>query len=132
MWFREFHIDALRLDAVHAIKDMSPVHLLKDLKLSVNKLMEHTGKQNYLIVEMDLNDNRYINPLDKCGYGMDAQWLDEFHHSLRVTATGERNGYYSDFIGVEDLAKAYVDAYVFDGQWSQHRKKNFGIKANNK
>ncbi|MFL5788163.1 MAG: malto-oligosyltrehalose trehalohydrolase [Flavisolibacter sp.] len=132
MWFREFHIDALRLDAVHAIKDMSPVHLLKDLKLSVNKLMEHTGKHNYLIVEMDLNDNRYINPLDKCGYGMDAQWLDEFHHALRVTSGGEKNGYYSDFKGVEDLAKAYVDAYVFDGQWSPHRKKNFGIKANNK
>jgi maltooligosyltrehalose trehalohydrolase len=61
---------------------------------------------------------------------MDAQWIDEFHHALRVTAGGDRNGYYSDFVGLEHLAKAYKDAYVYDGQFSPHRKKKFGVKAN--
>lgn len=131
MWFRDFHIDALRLDAVHAIKDFSPVHILKEIRQYVDELMKQTGKRHYLIVELDLNDNRFINSIEQCGYGMDAQWLDEFHHALNVTATGEQSGYYSDFNGIECLAKAYKDAYVYDGQFSPHRKKNFGIKTEN-
>jgi maltooligosyltrehalose trehalohydrolase len=129
MWFRDFHIDALRLDAVHAIKDFSPVHILREIKLRVNELMEETGRVYHLIVELDLNDTRFINPLEQCGYGMDAQWVDEFHHALRVTAGGGRHGYYSDFEGIKQLAKAYQDAYVYDGQFSPHRKKKFGVKA---
>ncbi|HTM92145.1 MAG TPA: malto-oligosyltrehalose trehalohydrolase, partial [Flavisolibacter sp.] len=131
MWFRDFHIDALRLDAVHAIKDFSPVHILREIKQYIDKLMQATGRRHYLIVESDLNDNRFINSLQKGGYGMDAQWIDEFHHALRVTATKEQTGYYSDFSGIEDLAKAYKDAYVYDGQFSPHRKKAFGIKTEN-
>jgi maltooligosyltrehalose trehalohydrolase len=131
MWFRDFHIDALRLDAVHAIKDFSPVHILREMKQYVDKLMQLTGRRHYLIVELDLNDHRFINSLQKGGYGMDAQWIDEFHHALRVTVTGEQAGYYSDFSGIEDLAKAYKDAYVYDGQFSPHRKKAFGIKTKN-
>jgi maltooligosyltrehalose trehalohydrolase len=91
--------------------------------------MEETGRTHYLIVELDLNDTRFINPLAEQGYGMDAQWIDEFHHALRVTAGGEKTGYYSDFTGIEQLAKAYQDAYVYDGQYSPHRHKKFGIKA---
>lgn len=131
MWFRDFHIDALRLDAVHAIKDFSPVHILQEIRQHTNALMQLTGNTHHLIVELDLNDNRYINPVNQCGYGMDAQWIDEFHHALRVAAGGERSGYYSDFNGLGHLAKAYRDAYVYDGQWSPHRKKTFGIKASN-
>lgn len=131
MWFRDFHIDALRLDAVHAIKDFSPVHILKEIKVYTNALMEKTGRTHYLIAELDLNDDRYINSLDKSGYGMDAQWIDEFHHALRVTSGQERNGYYSDFSGIEHLGKAFRDAYVYDGQFSHHRKKYFGIKTSN-
>ncbi len=131
MWFRDFHIDALRMDAVHAIKDFSPTHILREIKQRVNDLMAQTGRTHYLIVELDLNDNRFINPLEQQGYGMDAQWIDEFHHALRVTATGEQTGYYSDFTGIGHLAKSYKDAYVFDGQFSEHRKKTFGIKAEN-
>ncbi|HYF03863.1 MAG TPA: alpha-amylase family glycosyl hydrolase, partial [Patescibacteria group bacterium] len=100
MWFRDFHIDALRLDAVHAIKDFSPTHILKEIKEHVDELMQQTGRTHYLIVELDLNDNRFINPLQKGGYGMDAQWIDEFHHALRVTSGQEKSGYYSDFSGI--------------------------------
>jgi maltooligosyltrehalose trehalohydrolase len=131
IWFRDFHIDALRLDAVHAIKDFSPVHILKEIKQYTNELMKATGRKHYLIVELDSNDNRCINSIEECGYGMDAQWVDEFHHALRVTATGETTGYYSDFNGIEHLAKAYKDAYVYDGQFSAHRKKHFGVKTQN-
>ncbi|WP_207430149.1 malto-oligosyltrehalose trehalohydrolase [Sabulibacter ruber] len=131
MWFRDFHIDAVRMDAVHAIKDFSPNHILREMKQHVNQLMEETGRNHYMIVELDLNDTRFINPLEQQGYGMDAQWIDEFHHALRVTITGEQTGYYSDFSGISHLAKAYQDAYVFDGQFSEHRKKVFGIKAEN-
>ncbi|MDQ3291178.1 MAG: malto-oligosyltrehalose trehalohydrolase [Bacteroidota bacterium] len=131
MWFRDFHIDALRLDAVHAIKDFSAVHILREIKLHVNQLMKETGRTHHLIVELDLNDPKFINPLEEQGFGMDAQWIDEFHHALRVTATGEQTGYYSDFTGISHLAKAYQDAYVYDGQYSPHRFKKFGLKAEN-
>src|SRR5690606_25783860 len=84
MWLRDFHIDALRIDAVHAIKDFSPTHILREIKIYVNQLIKVTGRNHYLFVELDLNDTRFINPLEKNGYGMDAQWIDEFHHALRV------------------------------------------------
>jgi len=129
MWFRDFHIDALRMDAVHAIKDFSAKHILQEIKEAVNRLIEQTGKQHYLIAELDLNDSRFINPIDKGGFGIDGQWVDEFHHALRVTAGGERDGYYSDFNGIKDLAKSYRDAYVYDGVYSPQRLKTFGNKV---
>jgi maltooligosyltrehalose trehalohydrolase len=129
MWFRDFHIDALRMDAVHAIKDFSAKHILQEIRENVDQLNHQTAKQHYLIVELDLNDNRFINPIDKGGYGMDGQWVDEFHHALRVTAGGERDGYYSDFNGIKDLAKSYQDAYVYDGIYSPQRLKTFGNKV---
>ncbi len=129
MWFRDFHIDALRLDAVHAIKDFSPTHILAEIKEHTDRLMAATGRQHYLIVESDLNDPRYIDPLDAKGYGMDAQWIDEFHHALRVSVGEERNGYYADFNGVGHLAKSYRDAYVYDGQFSETRQRKFGRRA---
>lgn len=129
MWFRDFHIDALRLDAVHAIKDFSPKHILREIKERVDELMMATGKTHYLVAESDLNDTQYINPLVQHGFGMDAQWTDDFHHALRVTAMNERTGYYQDYNGIQHLAKSYTDAYVYDGLYSQHRKKTFGSKA---
>jgi maltooligosyltrehalose trehalohydrolase len=129
MWFRDFHIDALRLDAVHAIKDFSAVHILEEIRSATDSLIESTARKHYLIVESDLNDTRFIDPVQQRGFGMDAQWVDEFHHALR-TAVGEaQTGYYSDFNGMEHLAKAYSDAYVYDGQFSPHRKKLFGVKT---
>ena len=129
MWFRDFHIDALRLDAVHAIKDSGPVHILQELRQEVDQLMALTGRQHYLLAECDLNDPRFINPLTKGGYGMDAQWMDEFHHTLRVAVGEDRTGYYADFDGISHLAKAYQDGYVYDGQFSAVRHKLFGQKA---
>jgi maltooligosyltrehalose trehalohydrolase len=131
MWFRDFHVDALRLDAVHAIKDGSPVHILQELRTEVDRLMALTGRRHYLLVESDLNDPRFINPLSNEGYGMDSQWMDEFHHALRVTVGEAKNGYYADFEGINQLAKAYRDGYVYDGQYSEVRQKMFGRKAEN-
>lgn len=129
MWFKDFGVDALRLDAVHAIKDFSAVHLLQEIRKATDDLIKETGNKHYLIVELDLNDTRFIKPLKQGGFGMDAQWVDEFHHALRVAAGGSRTGYYSDFSGIEHLAKAYNDAYVYDGQYSPHRQRKFGIPA---
>jgi len=129
MWFRDFHIDALRMDAVHAIKDFGPVHILQEIKQYVDMLVQQTSRPHYLIVELDLNDTRFINPIEKGGFGMDAQWIDEFHHALRVSSGQSKTGYYSDFESITSLAKSYEDAYVYDGGYSEHRKKKFGIKA---
>lgn len=131
MWFRDFHIDALRMDAVHAIRDFSPDHIIKEIKQHVEKLTQLTGRPYYLIAEIDLNDPVFINSQDKCGYGCDAQWIDEFHHALRVASGQKREGYYADFNGIGHLAKSYKDAYVYDGQFSEHRKKIFGAKTSN-
>ena len=131
MWFRDFHIDALRMDAVHAIKDLGTKHILQEIKEAVNELIAETGRKHYLIIEFDLNDKRFIDPIEQRGYGMDGQWIDEFHHALRVTAGEKPSGYYSDFSGVAHLAKSYQDAYVYDGQYSPQRQKTFGIKTDN-
>lgn len=113
MWFRDFHIDALRMGAVHAIKDFSPIHILQQIRQQVDSLTQQTGRKYFLIVELYLNDTRFINPSSKSGFGIDAQWLDKFHHALRVSSGQERSGYYSDFDGVEFLAKSYQDTYVY-------------------
>lgn len=131
MWFRDFHIDALRLDAVHAIKDFGAKHILAEMRTLVDELNAQMGRKQQLIIECDLNDNKYINGLTTGGYGMDAQWTDEFHHTLRVAAGQPKTGYYADFNGVEQLAKAYANAYVYDGVYSKERKKTFGNKPIN-
>ncbi|WP_104381832.1 malto-oligosyltrehalose trehalohydrolase [Sphingobacterium sp. HMA12] len=129
MWFEDFHIDGLRMDAVHAIKDFGPAHILQDIRRLTEDIVTKTGKQRYLFIECDLNDRRFLDPLEVNGFAMDGQWLDEFHHALRVAAGEERKGYYKEFEGVSHLAKAYQNAYVFDGCYSSHRQKFFGTDS---
>lgn len=129
MWLRDFHIDALRLDAVHAIKDFSPVHIVKEINDTVAMFNIAAGVRKYLIAETDLNQSIFVQDTSQGGYGVRAQWCDEFHHSLRVAAGQERTGYYADFDGITDLAKSIKDAYVFTGQYSFHRHRNFGTST---
>lgn len=126
MWLRDFHIDVLRLDAVHAIRDYSPVHFTKALNDAVALYESISGQRKYLIAETDLNDNRIIRTATDGGYGLRAQWCDEFHHALRVAMGQNREGYYADFNGLEDLALTMKNAYVYTGQYSEHRHRNFG------
>lgn len=129
MWLRDFHIDALRLDAVHAIKDFGVKPILRVMREELDRLSKHSKREYFLIAECDLNDPKYINDPIVGGYGMHAQWIDEFHHALRVSAGEPAIGYYSDFDGIDNLAKSYRDAYIYDGQYSKHRHKLFGAKA---
>ncbi|MFN2395676.1 MAG: malto-oligosyltrehalose trehalohydrolase [Bacteroidales bacterium] len=129
MWLRDFHIDGLRLDAVHAIKDFGPKHFLRELSEHVQLLNQKTGSQHFLIGECDLNDTRFISPINNDGYGLDAQWCDEWHHALHAFLTGEKNGYYADFGKVQHLVKSFNHAYVYNGTYSNHRKKIFGTST---
>jgi maltooligosyltrehalose trehalohydrolase len=129
MWFRNFHIDGLRLDAVHAIKDFGSLHILREIKEHVNVLNKELERNHFLIAESDLNDIKFISLFEEGGYGLDATWCDEFHHSLHSLATGEKNGYYSDFGEIHHLVKSVNNAFVYDGIWSDHRKRRFGNKT---
>lgn len=129
MWLRDFHIDALRLDAVHAIKDYSPNHIIKEMNEAVSLLNQIMTSPKYLIAETDLNNSRFIRGRKEDGYGLRAQWCDEFHHSMRVAAGQERTGYYKDFNGVADLAKSMKHAYVHTGQYSPSRHQKFGTST---
>jgi maltooligosyltrehalose trehalohydrolase len=126
MWLDEFHIDGLRLDAVHAIWDFSARHFIEELSLRIKVLEEKSGRTKVVIAEFDLNNPRYVWPLSSGGYGLDGQWADEFHHALHALVTGETNGYYEDFGDSEHLARAIKNSYVYTGQYSAHRKRHFG------
>ena len=126
MWLRDYHFDGLRLDAVHAIVDMSAEPFLMQLKQEVGQLQATLGRSLVLIPESDLNDPRLLWPMEKGGMGLDAQWSDDFHHALHTVLTDERDGYYQDFGSLADLAKALQNAFVYDGQFSHHRCRNHG------
>jgi len=129
MWLRDFHFDALRLDAVHGILDTSAVHILEQLKLEVEKLSTQLGRHLALIPESDLNDPRLLWSRERGGFQLDAQWSDDFHHTLHTVLTGERTGYYSDFGSIAALAKALRHAFVYDGVFSEHRRRIHGRTA---
>ncbi len=125
----EFHVDALRLDAVDQIADASAVHFLAELHDRTRELAERAGRPLHLIAESDLNDPRMVTARAGGGLGMDAQWSDDLHHALHVLLTGEREGYYADFAGTADLAKAYREAFVYDGARSVFRGRRHGAPA---
>ena len=124
-WIRDFHIDGLRLDAIHAIFDMSARPILREIADRV-----HARNHRALVIsESGLNDPVVIRPRSAGGDGHDAQWADDFHHALRVLLTGDRSGYYEEFGRVEQLAKAYRRPFVHDGDYSSFRHRRFGAPA---
>jgi maltooligosyltrehalose trehalohydrolase len=128
-WTMECHIDALRLDAVHAIFDQSAYHFLEELGDEVHSAAAARGRRVQVIPESALNDPRLVRTKEQGGYGLDAQWSDDFHHALRTLLTGERSGYYEDFGDFGQLAKAYREGFVYAGQYSKYRDRRFGAPA---
>ncbi len=125
-WLSEFHMDALRLDAIDTIYDFGARHFLAQLAEAVHGVAGHSGIRKFLIAESDLNDVRVIEPPGAGGYNLDAQWNDDFHHALHALLTGEDKGYYRDFGGIEHLEKAFREGFVYSGQYSRYRKRTHG------
>jgi maltooligosyltrehalose trehalohydrolase len=125
LWLRDFHCDGLRLDAVHAIVDDSPVHVLAELGQAVDELAAEVDRPLTLIAESDLNDPVFVRPRP-AGHGLAASWSDDWHHALHALLTGERRGYYEDFGTADHLVKAIQQAWVYDGAWSPHRGRTHG------
>jgi maltooligosyltrehalose trehalohydrolase len=126
MWLRDYHIDGLRLDAVHSFNDRSAIHFLEQLAGEVKRLEAEMGKHFILIAESDLNDPRIVKAEEAGGYGLDAQWSDDFHHALFSVISGEREGYYADFGSLAALAKSLKCVFVYDGNYSEYRGRNHG------
>ena len=127
-WLRDFHVDGLRLDAVHALHDDRATHLLEQLAVEVESLSVHLGRPLSLIAESDRNDPRTITPREAGGYGLHAQWCDDIHHCLHSALTGEGQGYYADFAaaGLTGLAHVFCRAFLHEGTWSSFRQRNHG------
>ena len=128
-WMRDYHCDGLRLDAVHAIVDRTPVHVLEQLATETAALGEQLGRTKLLIAESDTNDPRQVRDPERGGYGLTAVWSDDWHHAVHAVVTGERTGYYRDFGSLEQLGKALRQAWVYDGAWSEHRQRTKGRRA---
>ncbi len=126
MWLRDYHFDGLRLDAVHAYMDRSAIHFMEQIAAEVHALEGQSGRHAVVIAESDLNDPRVVRAREAGGYGMDAQWSDDFHHALVTVLTGDRTGYYSDFGEIGQLAKSLREAFVYDGRYSRHRDRIHG------
>jgi maltooligosyltrehalose trehalohydrolase len=126
MWLKDYEMDGLRLDAVHAIFSFEAVHILEDLSQAVKSLSRELGRPLVLIAESDLNDPRLVRSVARGGYGLDAQWTDDFHHALHRYFTGETDGYYADFQGLRDVSTALRHGYVYQGQYSVHRGRKHG------
>jgi|HubBroStandDraft_6_1064221.scaffolds.fasta_scaffold37759_2 maltooligosyltrehalose trehalohydrolase len=126
MWLRDYHMDGLRLDAVHAFNDRSAIHFLEQITREVKRLEAAMGKHFVLIAESDLNDPRIVKAEEAGGYGLDAQWSDDFHHALFSVISGERAGYYADFGSLAQLAKSLRCVFVYDGNYSEYRQRNHG------
>jgi maltooligosyltrehalose trehalohydrolase len=125
-WFTNYHIDALRLDAIHAIFDFSAISFLSELTERIKEFSKEQGRIYYLIAESNLNDSRVIRTREAGGHGIDAQWCDDLHHSLHAILTEERQGYYADFGKIGHLAKSLREGFVYSGQYSPFRKRNHG------
>lgn len=125
-WLSEYHFDGLRLDAVHGIFDFSAHHILAELEEAVQALATDLGRPAYVIAESDLNDPRLVAPPSQGGYGLDAQWCDDFHHALRTLLTGDQSGYYCDFGRFSHLLQSFREGFVLAGTYSSYRRRRHG------
>ncbi len=128
-WITDYHIDALRLDALHAILDISPYTFIEDLAAAVHRRAAELGRRIYVIGESSADDARLIRPAEEGGYGLDAQWNDDFHHALHTLLTGEKDGYYQDYSGVRHLAKALREGFAYSGEYSAFRRRRHGTSS---
>ncbi len=126
MWLRDYHLDGLRLDAVHALEDHRALHFLEELATEVHALAALLNRELILIAESDTNDPRLVTSREAGGYGLAAQWSDDFHHAVHAAITGERQGYYCDFGSLATLAKTYTRVFFHDGIWSAFRGRTHG------
>jgi maltooligosyltrehalose trehalohydrolase len=128
MWLRDFHVDGLRLDAVHEFIDRSAVNFMEQLSAEVEQMEATLGRRLVMIAESDLNDPKLVRPREAGGYGMDAQWSDDFHHALftLLHPGNPEMGYYGDFGTMEHLVKALEHVFVYDGVYSRYRKHSHG------
>lgn len=129
MWLRDYHLDGLRIDAVHAIVDTSATHFLEQLSVAVKTLQGELGRHLVLIAESDLNDPRLLWSPERGGYGLDAQWNEDFHHALHGVLSGEQGGYYRDFGSLAQLAKVLKQGFAYDGCYSVYRRRRHGRSA---
>jgi maltooligosyltrehalose trehalohydrolase len=125
-WISEYHIDALRLDAVQGIFDFGALAFLEELSDEAHELGRRTGRKVQLMAESDLNDPRLIRPPEHGGYGLDAQWADDVHHTIHVALTGERHGYYQDFAGIATVADVYREPFFYARRYAPHRDRTHG------
>ena len=128
-WLVDFHVDALRLDAVHAILDRSPVTFLEELSAAVGREASRLDRRMFLFAESADNNARLLRTSKRGGYALDAQWNDDFHHSLRALLTGDRSGYYGDYGDFAQLVKAYREGFVYSGEYSPFRKRRHGSSS---
>ena len=128
-WFRDYHIDALRLDAIHGITDMSALPFLQELADYVRRFSAQAGRDFYLIAESDLNDPKVVRPDSEGGFGHHAQWNDDFHHALHTLLTGENEGYYADFGQFDQLGTAYREGFIYSGHYSDYRRRRHGASS---
>ncbi|MGH7915091.1 MAG: malto-oligosyltrehalose trehalohydrolase [Candidatus Binataceae bacterium] len=128
-WLTEYHVDALRLDAIHQIFDFSARHVIREMAEVFHRQARLLGRDASLIAESDLNDPRVIDSPAIGGHGLDAQWNDDFHHALHALLTGTQHGYFSDFGRIEDLSKAITEGFVYDGRLSAHRQRRYGASS---
>ncbi len=128
-WATNYHIDGLRVDAIHAIYDFGAIHFWELTRKKVKEIEMKTGRRFFMIAESDLNNPAVVKSTETGGYGFDAQWLDDFHHSLYVILDKEGKNRYEDFGKVEQLAKAYTDGFVHSGEYVRFRKKKYGASS---